>query len=64
MYIVRFQRRDGKPDEDYYYNSFPEAHNHLALFKDDDSNLYTHIEVLEYDPHSGKTTFVDRIRFT
>ena len=40
MYMVRFVRRDGKPDEEYYYQSFEEAENHFHLFDNDNSGLY------------------------
>ena len=46
-YVVRFVRADGKPDEEYYYNTFKEAYEHKELFKDDDSGLYKSIEVEE-----------------
>ena len=49
MYITRFIRRDHKPPEEYYYHSQPEALAHLDLFRDDDSQLYTKIEVLGPD---------------
>ena len=46
-YVVRFIRVDGKPDEEYYYNTYQEAYAHKALFDDDDSGLYKSIEVEE-----------------
>ncbi len=47
LYITRFIRRDQRPTEDYYYHSAAAALDHLALFREDDSNLYTRIEVLD-----------------
>ena len=44
-YIVRFIRVDGKPDEEYYFNTLQEAQAHKELFDDDDSGLYTRIEI-------------------
>ena len=49
MYITRFVRADHKPPEEYYYHTQPEAQAHLDLFRDDDSNLYSRIEVLAPD---------------
>ena len=49
MYMVRFVRRDGKPDEEYYYNSLEAAQNHITLFYDDDSGLYKMILLLAID---------------
>ena len=46
-YIVRFVRKDKKADEKYYYLSYCNALNHLALFKDDDSGLYKRIEIID-----------------
>ena len=45
MYIVRFVRKDGKPDEEYYYHRLEDAQKHVDLFKDDDSGLYTKMEI-------------------
>lgn len=49
MYIVRFVRRDNRADEDYYYHTEQEARKHIELFKDDDSELYSKIELLEWN---------------
>ena len=34
LWIVRFVRKDGKPDEEYYYRSLAEAEYHKSLFLD------------------------------
>ena len=39
MFIVRFVRKDGKPDEEYYYHTLQEAEAHKKLFDDDDSDF-------------------------
>ena len=47
MYTVTFIRRDGQPDEIYYYNQLDEARHHFELFRDDDSELYSRIELVQ-----------------
>ena len=46
FWIVRFIRRDGKPNEEYYYSSLADAEHHRNLFLDDDSGLYERIEIV------------------
>lgn len=46
-YIVRFIRKDGKPVEEFFYHAFEAAISHLLLFKDDDSDLYIRIEIID-----------------
>lgn len=50
LWIVRFVRKDDKPDEEYYYRSLAEAEHHKNLFLDDDSGLYERIEIIN-DKH-------------
>ena len=49
MYIVRFVRRDDKPDEVFHYQSIVDAKYHLSLFDDDDSDLYKKLSIESYD---------------
>lgn len=46
LWIVRFVRKDGKPDEEYFYHSQSEAEYHRDLFQNDDSGLYERIEII------------------
>jgi hypothetical protein len=46
-YIVRFVRRDRKPNEEYLYRILEEARQHFDLFNEDDSGLYDSIEVID-----------------
>ena len=46
MFITRFVKADGSPNEDYYYHSSQEAVDHMNLFQNDDSGLYKNISVL------------------
>ena len=46
MYIVRFIRKDGQPDEEYYYHRLEDAEYHRSLFSGDDSDLYASIEIV------------------
>ena len=43
MIVVRFVRRDGRPDEEYWYGNLEDAELHFRLFLDDDSGLYDEI---------------------
>ena len=60
-YIVRFIRRDHKPNEDYYYNDLSNAEAHFFLFKNDDSNLYDEIDLIDYS--DGIENIIDQIQF-
>lgn len=48
MYMVRFVRKDGKPDEEYYYQSRKDAEYHFHLFDNDDSVIYKEICIEAY----------------
>ena len=50
LFIVRFVRNDGKPHEEYYYPDLSAAEEHLNLFLDDDSELYSKIELVQQEP--------------
>ena len=63
MYNVMFIRRDGKPNENYYYKTLSEAHYHLQLFKKDDSNLYNSIVLLEITGFFQEEKEIDAIVF-
>ena len=43
FYIVKFIRKDGKPDEEYYYMKIEDALYHYHLFENDTSNMYKDI---------------------
>ena len=47
MWVVRFIRKDGKPDEEYFYLTFSDAEYQRRLFENDSSDLYERIEVVE-----------------
>ena len=46
-HVVRFVRRDGKPNEEYFYRTVEEARQHFDLFNEDDSGLYDSIEDID-----------------
>lgn len=46
MYIVRFVGSDNQTVEEYLYHKEKDAMFHFSLFEEDDSHLYSHIEVL------------------
>lgn len=43
MYLTRFNRKDGHPHEDYFYNNGEGALAHLSLFAGDNSGLYSSV---------------------
>ena len=45
MYIVRFIRRDGKPDEEYFYRALGYAEQHVRVFEKDRMGDYERIEL-------------------
>lgn len=54
LFVVRFIRNDGKPDEEYVYNTYEEAQKHYDLFQNDDSGLYERIEIVDYHSREKK----------
>ena len=49
MYVVRFVRKDGLPDEEYFYWYYKDAKYHFDLFAQDISELYSQISVNRVD---------------
>lgn len=49
LFVVRFIRADGGPDEEYYYHFEKDAIGHFRMFLDDDSDLYNRIQVEQGD---------------
>ena len=47
MYTTRFIHKDGQKDEEYWYHTEEEAIAHMELFRNDDSNLYKKIVVVD-----------------
>ena len=45
MFIVRFKRKDNATEE-YFYHKYPDAEYHFSLFIEDDSDIYSRIELL------------------
>ena len=43
MFIVRFIRKDGQLNEEYYYHFIRDALDHFLLFENDDSTLYDEV---------------------
>lgn len=60
-YIVQFVRKDGKPNEEYYYFTREEAEQHFRLFRDDDSGLYKEICLLSWV--GNDTKILQRLEF-
>ncbi len=57
MFIVRFVHWDDSPVEEYYYHNLSDAEYHMSLFSDDDADLYSRIEILEYGKDEDKPLF-------
>lgn len=47
MFFVRFVRKDQQPNEEFYYVNRQDAEAHFDLFRADDSNLYSRIDLIE-----------------
>lgn len=47
MFIARFVRWDGQPNEDYYYRKLEDAKYHFQLFSEEDTFLYSMILLLD-----------------
>lgn len=45
MYVVRFVRKDRRPDEEYFYLDEKDAQYHFQCFENDDSELYIRVEI-------------------
>ena len=48
-YTVRFHHVDGSPSESYQYHKLQDACHHFELYDNDDSGIYSSIELIEHD---------------
>ena len=48
-YTVRFHHADGSPSETYQYYALQDACQHFELYADDESDIYSSIELIEHD---------------
>ena len=48
-YTVRFHHVDGSPSDSYQYHDIQDACHHFELYDDDDSGIYSSIELIEHD---------------
>ena len=48
-YTVRFHHADGSPSETYQYYALQDACQHFELYADDESGIYSSIELIEHD---------------
>ncbi len=66
-YIVVFERRDGSPDEKYYYDSEQEAREHFRLVNDPNdkknAELYYSICLIKFDWINRRTEDLDSVGF-
>ena len=61
MYLVRFERKDDQPNEEYYYYALEDAQKHFELFREDNSGLYQRVVLLIV---KGKEIEIDSISFS
>lgn len=59
MFVLRFVRKDGHLDEEYYYQRKEDANIHFDLFKVDDSGLYSRIVI---EKQAGSTSSVLKVK--
>lgn len=62
-WIIRFHRKDGAPCEEYEYNTAEGALYHFCTFYNDDSGLYSHIDMLRYNHTTQSEKRLHRIKF-
>ncbi len=62
-YVVSVIRKDKQPDEDYTYDRYEDAKKHFELFRNDDSGLYTKIELMTWLADNSSITVFDTIEF-
>ena len=49
MTVVRFVRKDGEPDEEYYYLDVAEARFHYSLYADDENSPYKSAKLYNFE---------------
>lgn len=55
MFFVRFVRKDNQPDEFYAYQNMVDAKNHFDMFINDDSDIFSRIELIRNDEEAEST---------
>ena len=60
MYVVKFIRLDGKPNEEYFYWDEPSAYYHFSLFNENDG-IYSCITVSFW--HEDREVIIHAIDF-
>ena len=63
-WVIRFERKDGKPDEELYFNTETEAREEFRLFDEDDSaELYYSIDLVRVDWYERSESLLDSLTF-
>ena len=57
-YTVRFHHVDGSPSESYQYHELQGACHHFELYDNDDSGIYSSIELIEHDLLENKNSLL------
>ena len=61
IFLDRFVRKGGKPDEDYLYRVLSDAIKHFELFFGDNSDMHKMILLFEWE--GKKTKILDKCQF-
>ena len=63
-WVIRFERRDGKPEEERYFDTETEAREAFREYDDDDNaEIYDSIELVKIDWHWRCDSRLDSIAF-
>ena len=63
-WLIRFERNDGNPDEEIYYDTETEAREEFKNFTEDDSaELYYSIDLVKVDWHERCEILLDCLTF-
>lgn len=60
MFVVRFFPKEHfAPQEEYFYHHFNDAIYHFTLFQNDNSGLYSHIDLVDLSKNNAILVSID-----
>lgn len=63
-WMIRFERKDGKQDEELYFNEGESAREAFRLFDEpDNADLYSRVELVKVDWHERSEEVLDGLSF-